>query len=238
MTGKTEDAQAVPEGPSEVETVTEYLRRHPGFLVENPDLIVTLTPPDFRRGEDVIDMQKFMLDSLQKYVISLTSRERKLLAVAEDRLAGYGRVQDATLALLGAKTFQGMVRTVTSDLPELLDVQSARLCVEGSLPGPAGKAGMVAIEPHTADRLIGRRRNAVLLNDAADRRDSVGMAKTDVKSLALVRLTLGKEIPAVILVLGAAAADGFHPRQGTDLLTFLSRVLEHCVRRWLSQPAS
>lgn len=238
MTGKSTDAKAVPEGPTEAETVAEYLSRHPGFLVENPQLTVTLTPPDFRRGEGVIDMQKFMLDSLQKYVISLTSRERKLLAVAEDRVAGYGRVQDATLALLGATSFQGMVRTVTSDLPEMLDVNTARLCVEGSLPGPAGKAGMVEIEPHTADRLIGRRRKAVLLDDAADRRELVGMDKTDVKSLALVRLSLGAGAPAGILALGAVATDGFHPRQGTDLLTFLSKVVEHCVRRWLTQPAS
>ena len=35
-----------------------------------------------------------------------------------------------------------------------------------------------------------------------------------------------------VLALGSAETDGFNPRQGTDLLSFLARVIESCMRRW------
>ena len=41
--------------------VAAYLRQHPDFLVEHPELLEVLTPPRLQRGERVVDMQQFML---------------------------------------------------------------------------------------------------------------------------------------------------------------------------------
>jgi uncharacterized protein YigA (DUF484 family) len=231
MTGKSENPKPPADEASENDTVAEYLRRNPSFLVDNPDLVVTLTPPDFRHGEDVIDMQRFMLDSLQKHIQSLTSREKKFLAIAEDRVAGFGRVQDGAVMLLGANSFRAMVRSINFDLPDLLDIDSARLCLEGGGTGD-WSSGAHALTPGVADKLIGRKNDVALLEDAADRRALVGMEKADVKSLALIRLSSGDKSARGILALGSAETDGFNPRQGTDLLSFLARVIESCMRRW------
>lgn len=231
MTGKSENPKEPAAETSENDAVAEYLRRNPSFLVDNPDLVVTLTPPDFRHGEDVIDMQRFMLDSLQKHIQSLTSRERKFLAIAEDRVAGFGRVQDAAVMLLGANSFRDLVRAVNFDLPDLLDIDSARLCLEADGAIDASCAAHV-LAPGAADKLIDRGNQVALLEDSADRRALVGMEKADVKSLALIRLSAANKSACGILALGAAETDGFNPRQGTDLLSFLARVVESCMRRW------
>jgi len=55
--------------------------------------------------------------------------------------------------------------------------------------------------------------------------------------MALMRLTFGPAAPAGLLAIGAASSDGFHPEQATDLLSFLARLFEQCVRRWLTPEA-
>jgi len=45
--------------------VAAYLRRHPDFLVEHPELLGALTPPALQRGDSVVDMQHFMLQRLR-----------------------------------------------------------------------------------------------------------------------------------------------------------------------------
>ncbi len=239
MSGNAEDAKAMRQETPEDAAVVEYLRRHPEFLIENPDVVATLTPPEFHHGDGVVDMQKFMLDGLRKRIAAVESRERKLMAMAEERVASYGRVQDAAVALLAAQSFRHLVRVVNAELPGMLDVKSARLCLEsdGSAALPDGGGGVTLIEPGILGRIMGRGRDAVLIEDAGDRAGLVGMAEADVRSLALARLSCGRGNSGGALALGSASADGFHPRQGTDLLSFLARVLEHCVRRWLNAPA-
>lgn len=228
MTGKSENPKAPTGDTSENDAVAEYLRRNPSFLVDNPDLVVILTPPDFRHGEDVIDMQRFMLNSLQKHIQSLTNREKKFLAIAEDRIAGLGRVQDCAMVLLKANTLGELARAIRSDIPELLHIETARLCLEKD--ETAGGAQILA--PDVADELIGRKNQVALLEESGDSRALVGMDKADVNSMALARLSAADGSPCGMLVLGAAEADGFNPRQGTDLLSFLARVIESCLRRW------
>ncbi len=125
----------------------------------------------------------------------------------------------------------GLVRSINFDLPDLLDIDSARLCLEGGGKGD-WPSGAHALAPGVADKLIGRKKDVALLEDAADRRALVGMEKADVKSLALIRLLSGDKSARGVLALGSAETDGFNPRQGTDLLSFLARVIESCMRRW------
>jgi uncharacterized protein YigA (DUF484 family) len=40
-------------------------------------------------------------------------------------------------------------------------------------------------------------------------------------------------VPAGLLGFGTRHPGYFNAGQGTELLTFLARVLEHCIRQWL-----
>ena len=61
-TGAATEKAAAPEhdAPS-AESVVTFLRRHPAFLNDHPELFSALVPPEFKRGEGVLDMQAFML---------------------------------------------------------------------------------------------------------------------------------------------------------------------------------
>ena len=51
----------------------EYLRRHPDFLLEHPDLVWVLTPPEQRSGNGVVDMQRYMLERMKTDLAKLTA---------------------------------------------------------------------------------------------------------------------------------------------------------------------
>jgi uncharacterized protein YigA (DUF484 family) len=57
-----------------------------------------------------------------------------------------------------------------------------------------------------------------------------------VSSDALLRLSISSTTPTALLALGAREPGQFHPGQGTELLTFLARVVESCIRGWLNLP--
>ncbi len=235
MSGTPEDAGATPdEGPGP-EAVVAYLRRHPNFLIDRPDVIAALTPPAHHQGEGVVDLQRFMLETLRAELQTLRSREDRLLDAAEQRDVSQSRVQEAALALLHARSFEHLIRMVNERVAELLRLASVRLCVESGGPnsGVTGKAGVVVIEPGTIDKWMRRTDDIVLVGGAPGRRAIFGASAGELRSYALLRLDFGRKSPGGLLALGASDADGFHPRQGTELIDFLARVIEHCVRRWL-----
>jgi uncharacterized protein YigA (DUF484 family) len=218
--------------------VAAYLRRHPDYLVRHPDVLDGLKPPVKQRGDGVVDLQHFMVERLRTEIQRLRSEQDDLVAVSRDNLSTQGRVHKAVLALLGAPSFEHLIEVVTTDFAVLLDVDVVSLCIEGS-DGPLPRVGMGGVhllEPGTVDRLLGPKR-AVMLRADADPEESVfGGAATLVRSDALVRLAVGSTTPAGLLAFGTRHPGFFNGNQGTELLTFLARVLEHCIRGWLDLP--
>lgn len=237
MSGKSDDVPMIRAETIAPDAVAEYLRSHPDFLAENPDLIAVLTPPQFDRGEAVVDMQSFMLGRLQSEIAGLRSTEAALLAAAESNISIQAAVHLATTALLGARSFKQLIRLINEELPAMLDVAATALCVEtdDKLPGKAGDAGVAVIAPGTMDGLFEPDTNIALCPDTPGVAAIFGDNAAKVNSSAMMRLDIGAKAPMALLALGAQAPDGFHPGQGTDLLGFLGHVVEHCIRRWLSQ---
>ena len=79
MTGPSDDAVEIQPETLTAETVVAWLRRHPEFLEENPEVLTFLTPPEFKRGERVLDMQHFMLERMRDDLTSLRRNEKALL---------------------------------------------------------------------------------------------------------------------------------------------------------------
>ncbi|HVG82308.1 MAG TPA: DUF484 family protein [Methylomirabilota bacterium] len=218
--------------------VTAYLRRHPDFLIRHPDALDGLKPPMKSRGDGVVDLQHFMVERLRGEIQRLRSEQDDLLAVSRDNLSTQGRVHKAVLALLGAPSFEHLIEVVTTDFAVLLDVDVVSLCIEGT-DGPLPRVGMGGVhllEPGTVDRLLGQKRNVMLRADADPEESVFAGAASLVRSDALVRLAVGSTTPAGILAFGTRHPGFFNGNQGTELLTFLARVLEHCIRGWLDLP--
>jgi hypothetical protein len=56
------------------------------------------------------------------------------------------------------------------------------------------------------------------------------------RSAAITRLRPGLSTPTGLLALGSRGQGTFSPGQGTELLTFMSRIVERCAHNWLEKP--
>jgi uncharacterized protein YigA (DUF484 family) len=219
--------------------VAEYLREHPDFLARNTDLLDLQVAPTRRKGEGVIDLQRFMLERLRRDVARLKADQDDLLANSRDNLSTQDRIHRATLTLLTAECFEHFVQIVTTDLAVLLDVDAVTLCVEAidEHTPLVSVEGVQVLSPGTVDRLLGPERGALLRDDTAGDAAIFGAGAGLVRSDALIRFNVSDRTPAGLIAFGTRHPGYFNPGQGTELLHFLARIVEHCIRTWLSLPS-
>ena len=217
--------------------VADYLRRHPDFLVEHPDLVRLLTPPAHDRGEGVVDMQRYMLERLRGELGKLQESQNDLVATARENLSIQSRIHTAILALLGATTLEHLIEVITTDLAVHLEVDAVVLGFEAlDRVAPGQQARGLRLFPRgRIDRLLSGAREVLLLADTPGDSELFGSAATLVRSQALLRMQLRRDAPLGVLAFGARDPQKFHPGQGSELLTFLGRVVELSIRAWLER---
>ncbi len=223
------DAQAAP--PPTAAEVEAFLRAHPGFLADHPHLLADQLP-ERSLGDNVVDLQSHALRRLRAEMDDLRGGAEELIVNARNNLSIQNSTLDAALALLGADSFDELVRVASDELPLILRVDLVTLCFEPGLP--KGAAIYVQEMPTgTIDRLIGA--NTTLRLRPRVHGDDLlyGAGAGLVRSDALVRLPLPERLPPGMLAIGSRATDMFHPGMGTDLLQFLTAVAAHCVARWV-----
>ena len=220
--------------------VRRYLSDNPDFLTAHPDLLTVLTPPTHRRGEGVLDMQRYMIDRLQKRISALRSEQRELIAASRRNMTSQARVHSAALALLEARTLEHLIEVVTTDLANLLDVDVVTLCVESdsAAAGGVGTDGVFAIPVGRVDELLDEDRDTAFQGDGDAGPGLFDAAAPLVKSSALVRLRINGASPPAVLALGSRERGRFRPGQGTEPLCFLGSVVARCLREWLNLPPS
>lgn len=234
MTQKPKDAAAAGEKGLRQDQVVAYLRRHPDFLTEHSELLDHLLASEDRRGEGVVDLQSFMIEKLRRETKRLEKRQADLLATSRANMTSQMRVHAAALALLEARSFENLIEAVTTDLAVHMDVDVVVLCVESSDEAPVKTvSGIYMIEPGEVDRQLGAGRDIVLSRKHPELPEIYGAGAALVQSEALMRLRPSPEVPTGMLALGSRYEGRFDPYQGTELLGFLGRTLEHCIRTWL-----
>jgi uncharacterized protein YigA (DUF484 family) len=212
--------------------VGAYLIRHPDFLLEQPELVMLLTPPAYRHGDNVVDMQHFMLQRARDEVAKLNAQQKALIATSRSNLTSQQRIHAAALAVIGATGFEQLLQVVTIDLAVLLDVDVMTLCVEadGKLRPPM--AGIQLLPAGTVDRLLGSGRDAMLEDHVRGDPGIFGGGAGLVKSEALLRVAIPNAPPG-LLALGSRRPTKFKPGHGTELLSFLARVVAITISQWL-----
>lgn len=218
--------------------VRAYLERHPEFLVDNPGLLAILTPPALRGDGVVIDMQRFMIERLQAEVARLNNFQGELIEASQSNMASQSQIHRAALALLGARDFKHLAAIVSSEFVDLLELEAVALCLEAAEKSRPRETldGAHILGPGVIPRRLGQGRDIVLRREIAGDRALFRTKAPGVRSEALIRLDIDSGAPLGLLALGAAEEDRFHPGQGTELLAFLGRTLEHCLRTWLNVP--
>lgn len=230
------DARALDPATQTAAMVREYLRAHPNFLIENPDLLGILTPPTHQQGNGVVDMQRFMVERLREENATLRLRERALLSTGKNNLASQGRIQLAVLGILNASSLETLISSLGRELAGMLEVDFIALCMEAREDGPESITlpGIRIISPGSVTAWLGESELDVLMvcNTMGDP-GLFGEQAEDIRSFALLRMDLGVKTPPGLLVLGSKKPEDFHPDLDTQLIEFLARVLEINIRKWL-----
>ncbi len=222
-------------GPS-AKDVVEYLRGHPEFLLGNPDVLRDLTAPQRWDGDGVVDMQKYMLDSLRGEIDSLRDCAQEVIDTSRFNMSTQTRTHAAVLAMVTAQDLDQLFRIVTDDLALLLDVDVIVIGYEPDFPGSPDliTSRITDLEAGVIDSLLGEDRDARLISETADSSALFGEASSLVRSCALARLRAGENTPEGLLALGSRGKT-FHPGQGTELITFMARIFERCVHNRLQR---
>ena len=223
--------------PREIEA---FLRQHPDFLAERPDLLRAMTPPSrFDGGDQISDFQAAMIRGLRLDVERLSRTSVDLVATSQGNLSRQQRTHSAALMLAEAETPADFHRVLIRDWPQILDVDAIALILEDDAATDAseGPEGILRVPSGTVDALFAKSPNPRTLLTPERRGNRLfGTCAAKIHSDALVRLNPqpggNRAAPEGILAVGAFLPETFHPGQATDLLEFLARLLAIVLTRW------
>jgi uncharacterized protein len=195
----------------EAEAVAAFLRAHPHFLAERPDLYRALTPPVRVHGEVLADHMVAMIQAERAQSAVLAERADGVLAAGRAAAGMAARVQEAVLRLIAATD---PVDCITAEMPSLLGLDAVALCAEFPL------AGTNRLPRGAVSALMGGR--DVLFRDApTDMAMLYGEAAALARRDALVRVPM--QAGAAVLALASRGGASLDRSQGAGALTFLGR---------------
>lgn len=204
------------------EAVVAFLKAHPDFLAEHPDLFRVLTPPRRVHGERVADHMAAMLGAERRRVRSL---EAEIEAAVTAGRAGYGLTIRVRLAVLALMRSTDVIDTVENELPALLGLGDCRLLSE-----EPDRRGVFRVARGTVARLVGTGRD-VLVRASPTETDMLYVeAGSLVSRDALVRVPVWTGTPT-LLALGARDPHALPTKQATATLAFLGRAVAAALAR-------
>ena len=214
--------------------VASYLRRHPEFLHDYPDLALTLAPP--REEGKTTSLASYQLDVLRDKNRELGRRLHELVGIASENEQLVQRVHGLTVALMGESTLAGSVKRIVASLREDFHTDFVRLVLfraDTELPA----ADWLIVQPHgiqalpefaeffkNAEPLCGRLQPEKL--DAL-----YGKHVDEVHSSVLLPL-FDKNVAVGMLAIGSADANRFHPGMGTLFLKLIAESVQVAVERF------
>lgn len=223
------------------EAVADHLAQNPDFLLQHPELIAILTPPSHRRGDNVVDMQRVMIESLQRDLVRGRGVQDELVQAGRRHRTRQSRVHRAALDIIAAASFEDVIQVLTTDLAVHLDVDVVALCVEADGEAPASASGAMGgvhmLAPGAVSDVMGGERAVLLRPTVAPALAIYGAAAPLIASDALLRLDIGPRSPIGLVALGAREEGRFDESQGTEPFRFLARIIAITIGTWLDLPA-
>jgi uncharacterized protein YigA (DUF484 family) len=210
--------------------VASYLRRHPDFLNEFPDLALALVLP--REQGQAASLASYQLDVLRDKNRELNRRLHELIEIAHENQLLMVRVHTLTLALMRAGSLPETLNAVVAALTEDFNTDLVRIVLfrgDGDLP----IAEWLLLEPEGARMLPAF---AEFLKRAEPLCGRLQQDKLD----ALFGSRVGEVASAVLLpvdgvgMLAVASQDPnrFHPGMGTVFLKLIAEAVAAAVARF------
>ncbi len=210
--------------------VAAWLRRHPGFLKQFPDLALSLVVP--RDDGRTASLASYQLEVLRDKNRELSKRLNDLFANAQENERLAVRTHQLTLALLKQGSAQDTLRAMAASLAEDFNGDLVRIVLFAPVEGIGDTEWLQTIAEDSArlapfrdclkdgEPICGRlqpEKNALLY----------GMRAEDVASTALLPLP-GRGLLAV----GSRDANRFFPGMGTLFLRMMGEAFDTAMRRF------
>ena len=228
----TEKKQTTPDLSEQ--DVIAWLKAHPDFLQDNPDLCDILLPPKQKSGKGVVDFQSYLIERLKADKSEAVETARDLVETARHNMNNQTRIHAAVLRLLEAPNFEVFIDSLTSDLTALLNVDITTLVIEsdGDKIPQIATAGLRIVPEGTLGNWLNGK-SLMHQSDIGGVEAIYGAGASLVRSQLLLKIDIGHGAPPAILAFGSRDPEQFQPGQGTEQITFLSRVIERIFRSWL-----
>lgn len=210
--------------------VAAWLRRHPKFLQQFPDLAISMVVP--REDGPAASLASYQLDVLRDKNRELSRRLHELFANAQENERLAVRTHQLTLALLKQATAADTLCAMAASLAEDFQGDLVRIVLFDRIDG-IDEADWLQVLPQDDARLSS-------FHDALSEGEPIcgrlhpdkhallyGMRAEDVQSSALLPL------PGVgLLAVGSSDANRFFPGMGTLFLRMMGEALATALRRF------
>lgn len=218
--------------------ILAWLKANPNFLIKHPDILEHLAPPKENMGKGVADFQHYMVQRLKKDKDSITETTRDLIEVSRMNMNSVTRIHDATLKVLEARNFIQFIQAITMDLATILDVDQTVLVVEATGDEvPNLQASGIKVVPSGTIKQWMHGETAMLQADIEGSEAIYGGGARLVRSQAVLRVDISMATPPAVLCFGSRDPEMFRDGAGTELVSYLARVVERMFRLWLDVPA-
>ncbi len=216
--------------------VAAFLRRHPKFLQQFPDLAVSMVVP--REEGPAASLASYQLEVLRDKNRELTRRLHELFGNAQENERLAVRTHQLTLALLRQDSAAGTLRAMVASLREDFQGDLVQVLLFDAVAGlddvdwlqvvPRGDARLAPFKDCLADGepLCGRlqpEKNALLYGERVD----------EVQSSALLPLVAAGGAPALgVIAVGSRDPNRFYPGMGTLFLRMMAEALTVALQRF------
>ncbi len=210
--------------------IAEYLRQHPRFLENFPDVATELVMP--RERGPAASLAAYQLEALRARNHELNERLAELIAIAGDNEQLMVRVHTLTVGLLRDNNLADVLKSFVAALNEDFHTDLVRVLLfrgEAELPRagwltcvPAGAKALPAFADFLArgEPACGR-----LAQEKLDRLFGTDVDK--VQSTALLKIG-----DAGMLAIGSSDPNRFHPGIGTLFLKLIAQALDAAIARY------
>lgn len=210
--------------------VAAWLRRHPTFLQQFPDLALSLVVP--REDGPAASLASYQLEVLRDKNRELSRRLHDLFAISQENERLAVRTHQLTLALMRQSDPAGVVRAMAATLEEDFDGDLVRVVLFRPVDGLGGEPWLQVIERD--DAVLQPFADALRSGEPLcgrlhpDKHALLYAARPDeVQSSALLALE-GTGLVAV----GSADPNRFYPGMGTLFLRMMGEAFEVALRRF------
>jgi uncharacterized protein YigA (DUF484 family) len=211
--------------------VASYLRRHPEFLSEFPDIALTLLVP--REQGASTSLASYQLEVLRDKNRELSVRLRELIEIAHENEQLMVRVHMLTVALMREKNLGDSIRRVVAGLTEDFHTDLVRVVLYRERSADLPTADWLIAAPNRAKDLPAfaefiKRNEPLCGRLQQEKLDALfGTHAAEVRSTVLLPIDgIG------MLAVGSGDANRFHPGMGTVFLKLIGEAIAAAVARF------